>query len=156
MSFPYIMGPWDLTKVDMKRIVFSSGTTIQEAGRKRAAPHIKTYIRHGEGSIDWALTTSANMSKQAWGEAVNRAGEVRIASWEIGVLVWPSLFAEKAKMVGTFQKDAPAKDEEEDVPVVGLRIPYNLPLQKYGVNEKPWVATATHVEPDWKGERWVV
>lgn len=128
------------------------GTAVQEAGRKRAAPHIKTYIRHGEKSIDWALTTSANLSKQAWGEAVNGAGESRIASWEIGVLVWPSLFDERATMVGTFQKDTP--DGDAETPIVGLRIPYNLPLQRYGADEKPWVATASYTEPDGQGRKW--
>lgn len=141
--------------------------SVHEAGRKRAAPHIKTYIRYGaDSSIDWALSSSANLSKQAWGEAVNGAGEVRIASWEIGVLVWPSLFADKAKMVGTFQKNTPdssggggkggelAETVSPAGPVVGLRIPYDLPLQAYGANEKPWVATASHSEPDWKGQMW--
>lgn len=124
----------------------------KEAGRKRAAPHIKTYIRYGEKSIDWALTTSANLSKQAWGEAVNSSGEVRIASWEIGVLVWPALFSEKARMVGTFQADT--AEESTETPTVALRIPYNQPLQSYGADEKPWVATASYAEPDWKGRVW--
>ncbi|KAJ4294817.1 hypothetical protein N0V88_005051 [Collariella sp. IMI 366227] len=73
-------------------------TPIKEAGRKRAAPHIKTYVRYGGNSdqtLDWALVTSANLSKQAWGEAVNGStGEMRIQSYEIGVLVWPELFVE--------------------------------------------------------------
>ena len=132
-------------------------SVIREAGRKRAAPHIKTYIRYGEKSIDWALTTSANLSKQAWGEAASGTGEMRIASWEIGVLVWPTLFAEEARMVGTFQKDTPDREEEDQdakSPVVGLRIPYNLPLQSYGADEKPWVATATYAESDWQGRTW--
>lgn len=140
---------------DAPRGHLEPGSVVQEAGRKRAAPHIKTYIRYGEDgakSIDWALTTSANLSKQAWGEAANGAGEVRIASWEIGVLVWPSLFAEKARMVGTFQRDTPNGDAE--TPIVGLRIPYNLPLQSYGKDEKPWVATASYTEADWQGRTW--
>lgn len=99
---------------------------------------------------------------------MNGAGEIRIASWEIGVLVWPSLFAENAKMVGTFHKDLPdnsdgsstGKEDEMETgnngPVVGLRIPYNLPLQTYGAEEKPWVATASYAEPDWKGQLWTV
>lgn len=141
---------------DTMNLALKPDSEIQEAGRKRAAPHIKTYIRYGEKSIDWALTTSANLSKQAWGEAVNAtSGEVRIASWEIGVLVWPSLFAEDAKMVGTFQKDTPDADGQE-TSIVGLRIPYNLPLQPYGANEKPWVATQSYHEPDWQGQMWVV
>lgn len=150
---------WFLTdpfKADLRLTELPPSSIIQEAGRKRAAPHIKTYIRYGQRSIDWALTTSANMSKQAWGEAVNSSGEVRIASWEIGILVWPALFADNAKMIGTFQQDTPIRDKANKFPVVGLRIPYNLPLQPYGADEKPWVATASHTEPDWKGQAWVV
>ncbi|KAI3332224.1 tyrosyl-DNA phosphodiesterase [Xylariaceae sp. AK1471] len=131
----------------------------KDAGRKRAAPHIKTYIRYGEKSIDWALLTSANVSKQAWGEATNKAGEVRIASWEIGVLVWPELLAgdTEAKMVGTFKTDRSMKEDDVDdgdSPVVGLRIPYSLPLQKYGSSEVPWVATTSYMELDWMGQVW--
>ncbi|KAI1386694.1 phospholipase D/nuclease [Hypoxylon trugodes] len=127
-----------------------------EAGRKRAAPHIKTYIRYNEGkTIDWALLTSANISKQAWGEPTKVPGEIRIASWEIGVLMWPELFADKAKMMPIFKSNMPTKeslDDQEDI--VGLRMPYSLPLQKYGDDEVPWVATAKYTEPDWKGGVW--
>ncbi|OTB06525.1 hypothetical protein M426DRAFT_9657 [Hypoxylon sp. CI-4A] len=128
----------------------------RDGGRRRAAPHIKTYIRYNEnGSIDWALLTSANISKQAWGEAPSPARQIRIASWEIGVLVWPQLFADKAEMVGTFMTDIPTKDQlDGDRPLVGLRIPYSLPLQKYDSSEVPWVATAAYTEPDCKGGIW--
>lgn len=137
----------------------SSNIGRQDAGRGRAAPHIKTYIRYGEKSIDWALLTSANVSKQAWGEAPNASREMRIASWEIGVLVWPELLADKAKMVGTFKTDTPSESSlvaqnDDTCPLVGLRIPYDLPLKRYGPNEKPWVATAEYSEPDWKGRAW--
>ncbi|GKT45619.1 putative U3 small nucleolar RNA-associated protein 13 [Colletotrichum spaethianum] len=129
---------------------------IQEAGRKRAAPHIKTYIRYGDKSIDWALVTSANISKQAWGEAAGASQEVRIASWEIGVLVWPSAITDKATMVGTFETDMPSKDVGDGDPVVGMRIPYNLPLQAYGKDEIPWVASMVHTDPDRMGRLWGV
>ncbi|KAI9749617.1 MAG: hypothetical protein M1835_001517, partial [Candelina submexicana] len=69
---------------------------IREAGRRRAAPHIKTYIRFTDSSmrsVDWAMVTSANLSTQAWGAVANANGEVRICSWEIGVVVWPGLWA---------------------------------------------------------------
>lgn len=166
---------------------------IREAGRQRAAPHIKTFFRYAnhksKSSIDWALLTSANLSKQAWGDAQskNNAGEpqVRICSYEIGVLVWPELFADgdsssdgkkggKAEMVPTFLTDTPSpsrnngtsfggekergkggdENKEEPTVVVGLRMPYNLPLQRYGPQEVPWVATANHLEPDWMGQVW--
>ncbi|TGJ81080.1 hypothetical protein E0Z10_g7690 [Xylaria hypoxylon] len=134
--------------------------THKDAGRKRAAPHIKTYIRYGEKSIDWALLTSANVSKQAWGEAINRAGEVRVASWEIGVLVWPELLTgdAEAKMIGTFKTDEPKSEEangDDSSPIVGLRIPYDLPLQKYANSEVPWVATMSYTEPDRLGKMWL-
>jgi tyrosyl-DNA phosphodiesterase 1 len=97
------------------------------------------------------------MSKQAWGEAENASKEVRVASWEIGVLVWPSLLAgtKEAKMIGTFQTDTPGTANIDGQPVVGLRIPYSLPLQAYGEGEIPWVATMNHVEPDSFGGTWV-
>lgn len=164
-------------------------TPIREAGRKRAAPHIKTFIRYANNHtrIDWALLTSANLSKQAWGDAQskNNAGEpqVRICSYEIGVLVWPELFVDdvekgRAVMVPTFLTDTPTttasvngggedggkggskqlekkeKEGEEAMTVVGFRMPYNLPLQRYGPQEVPWVATANHLEPDWMGQVW--
>ncbi len=137
-------------------------------GRKRAAPHIKTYIRYHRtsdgknGSVDWALLTSANMSKQAWGEAANASSRLeRVASWEIGVLVWPDLFAADgtARMAGAFGTDVPAREDLDgdgngngNGPLVGLRIPYSLPLQLYGDTAGPWVATETYTTPDCKGQ----
>lgn len=128
-----------------------------DSGRARASPHIKTYIRYNSKSIDWALLTSANLSKQAWGEALRRAtGEVRVTSWEVGVLLWPDLLQKDSIMVPTFQSDTPReKDWEGDGrPIVGLRIPYNMPLQQYGSDEIPWVATLDYSEPDRHGQRW--
>ncbi|KAM7187857.1 Tyrosyl-DNA phosphodiesterase I [Rhypophila sp. PSN 637] len=141
---------------------------IMNAGRNRAAPHIKTYIRYSNlninntssdttnPDIEWALLTSANLSKQAWGEAPlsTGSGEMRIASYELGVLVWPELFAEGAVMRGTFLTDTPSSTSEEAAAVVGLRMPYSLPLRKYGKEEIPWVAAASYDEPDWRGCYW--
>lgn len=97
------------------------------------------------------------MSKQAWGaEATGTSTEVRVASWEIGVLVWPSLLTGKsdAEMVGTFQTDTPSTEKTSSKAVVGLRIPYSLPLQAYGEGEVPWVATMGYDEPDNRGSVW--
>ena len=130
----------------------------QDAGRDRAAPHIKTYIRYNsENTIDWAMLTSANISKQAWGEAAKSSSEMRLASWEIGVLIWPELYGTDFSMVGTFKSDAPdTKDvSREGSKAVGLRIPYSLPLQRYGDSEVPWVATLNHSQPDCLGRRWM-
>lgn len=147
-------------------------TPKREAGRRRAAPHVKTYIRYtdtGMDSIDWAMVASANLSTQAWGAAANAQGEVRICSWEIGVVVWPDLFIEDddvpgttatsttktAKMVPCFKRDQPVESESmDDDVVVGFRMPYDLPLTSYGPGDQPWCATANYTEPDWLGQTW--
>jgi tyrosyl-DNA phosphodiesterase-1 len=135
-------------------------TSTLDAGRKRAAPHIKTYVRFGDSShtdIDWMLVTSANLSKQAWGEATNAAGEVRVCSYEIGVLVWPELFGDDAKMVPTFKTDTPGPGDagKGDARVlVGARMPYDLPIVPYARNDVPWCASAVYTEPDWMGQTW--
>jgi tyrosyl-DNA phosphodiesterase-1 len=138
-----------------------------EALRGPAAPHIKTYIRFSDQehkTIDWAMVTSANLSKQAWGDVVNKKDEIWIQSWEAGVVVWPALFAEpdaekEVVMVPVFAKDMPGSDDEssenKDRTVVGFRMPYDLPLQSYASMDKPWCATAQYLEPDWKGQAWV-
>lgn len=109
--------------------------------------------------MDWALLTSSNLSKQAWGEAVQTTGVCRIASWEIGVLVWPDLLADDgqtAVMVPTFQSDRPEAQscENDGKQLVGIRVPYNMPLQPYGSQEVPWVVTMKHTEPDNCGRIW--
>ena len=147
----------------------SSVAGIREAGRRRAAPHIKTYIRFSDDSmtkIDWAMVTSANLSTQAWGAATNPAGEVRICSYEIGVVVWPALWDDgvegSAEMVPVFKKDLPDalltdKGDKTGLGVrtrVGVRMPYDLPLVLYRDDEMPWCATAPDSEPDWMGRVW--
>lgn len=141
---------------------------IQDAGRRRAAPHIKTYIRFADAqmeTIDWALVTSANLSTQAWGAAANASGEVRICSWEVGVLVWPELLTEpepqgqaQSIMVPCFKKDLPGVSQVSGCPkteaLTGFRMPYDLPLTSYSAQDVPWCATMSHLEPDWCGQTW--
>lgn len=61
-------------------------------------------------------------------------------------------------MVGTFGTDKAQLLEDETVgarSVIGLRIPYDVPLQQYGREEIPWVATMAHSEPDCLGQTWI-
>jgi len=134
-------------------------THLREAGRRRAAPHIKTYVRFSDSSmenIDWAMVTSANISTQAWGLATSAGGEVRICSYEIGVVVWPALWGDDAEMVPVFRTDTPPlREEKEEVKTtVGWRMPYDLPLVPYKHDEMPWCATEVCNEPDWMGRVW--
>ncbi|ORY09494.1 tyrosyl-DNA phosphodiesterase I [Clohesyomyces aquaticus] len=153
----------------------------RKAERGPAAPHIKTYIRFRDSrqkSIDWAMVTSANLSKQAWGELENKNGEVWIQSWECGVVVWPDLFKpsddremdmvpvfgndmpeQKAEHEGTGLEDSDQKASKGDVEdsrktLVGFRMPYDLPLSPYKKDEVPWCATLPDSEPDWRGAVW--
>ena len=132
----------------------------QDSGRNRAAPHIKTYMRfNSEGTIDWALLTSANVSKQAWGYLKNRTGEIHISSWEIGLLVWPGLYGDhnNTKMVPTFRTNNPSPEGLHDgETVIAVRMPYSLPLKKYDKDMVPWVSTNTHSQVDWRGVAWAV
>ena len=145
---------------------FSQKSTTREAGRQRAAPHIKTYVRFSDANemetIDWAMVTSANVSTQAWGAAVGPGGDVRICSYEIGVMVWPALWDEDGKpgsavMAPAFKRDRPdVKEDGEngERKVVGWRMPYDLPLRPYKKDEMPWCAEMPSNERDWKGQAW--
>lgn len=148
----------------------------RSAYRGPAAPHIKTYIRFSNTerqTIDWAMVTSANLSKQAWGDLENKKGEIWIQSWETGIVVWPDLFSSggNSVMVPMFGKDMPGAKEGnavkgrgmhgrerggEGTTIIGFRMPYDLPLSPYGADEVPWCATMAHEEPDWAGRTWVV
>ncbi|KAF1834030.1 phospholipase D/nuclease [Decorospora gaudefroyi] len=165
--------------------VSSNRISRQEAHRGSAAPHIKTYIRfsnEAHKTIDWAMVTSANLSKQAWGDVVNKKEEIWIQSWETGVVVWPALFddgAEQVTMVPVFGKDLPGPEDVPDAKpekktememetgtgteeqakanpktAVGFRMPYDLPLRPYEADEKPWCATMGYQEPDRFGHAW--
>lgn len=181
---------------------FGSEPAVASALRGSAASHIKTYIRyaHPKGSalgsagtrIEWAMLTSANLSMQAWGALPSvdggarktraeqtpdeRGKEVRICSWEIGVIVWPELIVgsvrgdgtKQATMVPVFGRDGPGLEhvvglENEgkaekggggEKVVTGWRMPYDLPLMPYGKDDEPWCATARYAEPDVRGCAW--
>lgn len=85
---------------------------------------------------------------------------MRIASYEIGVLVWPGLFGEHATMVPTFKTDTPSipgkklgrGEEKENGWLIGARMPYDLPLVPYTRSDEPWCATKSYNEPDWNGD----
>jgi tyrosyl-DNA phosphodiesterase-1 len=104
------------------------------------------------------LVTSSNLSTQAWGAALNSEGDIRICSYEIGVMVWPELFSDNAIMVPAFKSDTPSTDiggARKDL-IIGARMPYDLPLVPYADDDEPWCGTSSYSEPDWKGQTYNV
>ncbi|RMD40290.1 hypothetical protein DV735_g4847, partial [Chaetothyriales sp. CBS 134920] len=143
------------------------------SGRGQAAPHIKTYIQYSSKptqetlsqdaiNIEWALLTSANLSMQAWGSLPRGAKDesyVHIQSYEIGVLVWPELFGgeKRTRIVPVFGKDLPDEPRQREdglETLVGLRMPYDLPLTAYSPNDLPWSMHSSYPEPDVLGGTW--
>lgn len=155
---------------------WTRSTNGKHALRENSAPHIKTYISFENEpttqaptpAINWALLTSANLSIHAWGTEPKMPtaakgskkpkfnaedAEVHIQSYELGVLVWPDLWADavqggRCAMVPTFGKDMPSKTTGQAGTVVGLRMPYDLPLTKYTTGDVPWSPGVPHPEPD--------
>ena len=151
----------------------------EHAFREFAAPHIKTYIsfqreptaQSPSPAINWALLTSANLSMQAWGTEPRmptppkgkakpkfdaKEAEVHIQSYELGVLVWPELWADDAPrghctMVPTFGQDLPQNTVGQAGTVIGMRMPYDLPLTRYTASDIPWSPHVPHPEPDRHG-----
>lgn len=152
------------------------GSKPKEDGAQRgpAAPHIKTYIRFAPVNktsstrrIEWALLTSANLSIQAWGTSPKPPNKkekaeglndsyVQVQSYELGVLVWPELFGGKQDvlMVPVFGRDTPDHRLETQANIIGLRMPYDLPLEPYGKGECPWSSNLVYPEPDSLGNTW--
>ncbi|RPB09609.1 phospholipase D/nuclease [Morchella conica CCBAS932] len=144
------------------------------SGRTRAAPHIKSYIRFTDQtcrSVEWAMLTSANLSTQAWGTALKNPsggflgpgqGEVKISSYEVGVLIYPELFEDsnedKVEIIPVFKKDTPdvSIDNSKSAKVMGLRMPYDLPIRPYGKDDVPWCGSKSYAELDWRGKSWEI
>lgn len=78
-----------------------------------------------------------------------------IASWELGVLIWPSIFGQDVQMVATTDGDLPTQSTIHNPTVlVGVRTPYTMPLRPYQADEIPWVVSMEHTEPDCLGRTW--
>jgi tyrosyl-DNA phosphodiesterase 1 len=134
-----------------------------DAGRDRAAPHIKTYGRITDNrTFDWFLMTSANLSKPAWGTYEGKPPHtgLRIRSYEAGVLFDPALWGDNVVMVPTFKSDFPsdeqiewAKEKSYEV-IVAIRVPWDLPFKRYAPDDVPWVKNRSYEGTDWLGVSW--
>ncbi|KAK6352314.1 hypothetical protein TWF730_009144 [Orbilia blumenaviensis] len=174
-----------------------------EAERGKATPHIKTYNcfspprADNEGCeytkdyddeneigaptivpMDWAMITSANLSKQAWGNPARGSGHSatsKIQSYEVGVLVHPGLWKDLLKgdtgsvtMSAVGGKDwlAGGGTRVRDTDVsesmdgkcgtikIGIRLAYDYPLKPYTNSDEPWCKDTSYTVRDWKGITW--
>jgi tyrosyl-DNA phosphodiesterase 1 len=133
------------------------------AGRDRAAPHIKTYGRlTDDKTFDWFLMTSANLSKAAWGSQEGKPPStgMRIRNYEAGVLFEPGLWGDETVIVPTFRSDVPSEDqvcwakERGYKVIVGIRVAWDLPFKKYEEGDVPWVKNRSYEGTDWLGTTW--
>ncbi|CAI8048387.1 Tyrosyl-DNA phosphodiesterase 1 [Geodia barretti] len=133
----------------------------EETGRTRAAPHVKTYMRVSPDQREaaWILITSCNLSKAAWGALEKKGSQLKIRSYEIGVLFLPSDQETSAGhtsfSVATMHPHGPGAGSSS-VPGMGMRLvtPFDLPLTPYTREDQPWVWNARHMKPDSKGNVW--
>ncbi|KAJ6258616.1 hypothetical protein Dda_6663 [Drechslerella dactyloides] len=174
---------------------------LVEAERGKATPHIKTYNHFspprvdakgeeattgkreeeesfappGFVAMDWAMITSANLSKQAWGNPA-KGNTSKIQSYEAGVMIHPGLFKGLLKddegyvqmfavggkdWIGDDGEQVRAEDLRETMDgkwrmvKVGVRLPYDYPLKKYEKTDEPWCRDEEYGQlRDWKGTRW--
>ncbi|XP_047938783.1 tyrosyl-DNA phosphodiesterase 1 isoform X1 [Salvia hispanica] len=147
------------------------------AGRCRAMPHIKTFMRYSGQNIAWLLLTSSNLSKAAWGALQKNNSQLMIRSYELGVLFLP--FARKCEYSFSCTDDGlPPKDElasslslemkptklvslvwkgeenEECGEVIRLPVPYELPPRPYSSGDTPWSWDRRYTEKDVYGQVW--
>ncbi|XP_065216562.1 probable tyrosyl-DNA phosphodiesterase [Planococcus citri] len=101
--------------------------------RTKSMPHIKTYCRISpcKKYLSWFLLTSANLSKAAWGMENKAKTDLRILSYEAGVLFIPTFLIEKDRFPLTNEKPS------EDGPQFPLH--YDIPPTPYTSSDSPWV-----------------
>ena len=134
-------------------------------------PHIKSYCDYSVAAgsaakINYFLLTSANMSKQAWGQLqnVDKPGEppqIAISSYELGVLFFnpatPASSSASSAASASFSSESASSSKSSsepplpclvhaglaaalppDQPARRLPIPYALLPPKFGHYDEPW------------------
>jgi tyrosyl-DNA phosphodiesterase-1 len=139
-----------------------------QPGRKLVPPHIKSYVRHvaltqstddatsppagATVEIPWALVTSANFSKAAWGQLQKSDTQLMILNFEIGVLFLPQRCrSQPTSPVPRFY----AGPEASIADPAKLCFPYpsSLPPRRYSNTDRPWISDEAHIKPDNFGVR---
>jgi tyrosyl-DNA phosphodiesterase-1 len=116
-------------------------------GRARAMPHIKTFVRHAGPRLAWLILGSHNFSKAAWGELQLGDSQLKIMSYELGVLFTGARAAPGAAMVATAAGAPPGLRGA----TLALPVPYALPPAPYGSQDQPWNWEEDRRQPDVHG-----
>lgn len=122
----------------------------EQCGRSQAAPHIKTYLRTSPdcSKMAWFLVTSANLSKAAWGAMEKKGAQLKIRSYEIGVLFLPTDQENSCELLNVASDGAEATDQP------AISVPFDLPLTAYNKDDQPWIWNARYMKPDSRGNSW--
>ncbi|RLN73418.1 hypothetical protein BBJ28_00011924 [Nothophytophthora sp. Chile5] len=141
--------------------------------RQNAMPHIKTYARFDPrdekaGTLDWAIMTSSNMSKAAWGAFQKNKTQFMIRSYELGVMFLPPLLTRESSgprmrlsVIGSKAAEDSGVVAREDSntqqqATILLPLPFQFPLKTYDPKkDEPWVWDLTREDSDIFGSAYI-
>ncbi|KAG6972586.1 hypothetical protein JG687_00001387 [Phytophthora cactorum] len=139
-----------------------------ELHRQNAMPHTKSYARFNPsddkaGELDWAIVTSSNLSKAAWGALQKNKTQFMIRSYELGVMFLPPLLGRQSKetpsRLATIGSKAAEKSNvagSDTQPTELLPLPYRFPLTTYNPKkDEPWVWDLVRESPDIFGNAYI-
>lgn len=121
--------------------------------RANAMPHIKTYAQFDpaetEGTLRWALLSSANLSSAAWGSYQKKKNQFMIRSFELGVLFHPKIYRNDHLCTDHLVAVGTPADDSSLENIIRVPIPYNFPLLEYDTKQdEPWVWNLVRDIPD--------
>lgn len=136
----------------------SSSNKSEQSKREYLSPHVKTYTLTEDRfkTLKWFILTSANVSSHAWGKpmkfdpANKTLLHYEIGSYEVGVFVVPERLhlasdngheqLKRVQLIPTYGRDTLPNGTAtaSDTIQFPIRLPYDTPLEKYGVGDEPW------------------
>jgi tyrosyl-DNA phosphodiesterase-1 len=100
--------------------------------------------------VAWFLLTSANLSKAAWGVLEKKGTQLRIRSYEIGVLLLPNYQDPSLDNFILPRDILPSSGASS----LFLPVPVDFPLTSYASTDGPWIWDEKYTEPDCRGNIW--
>ncbi|DAZ93126.1 TPA: LOW QUALITY PROTEIN: hypothetical protein N0F65_009702, partial [Lagenidium giganteum] len=124
--------------------------------RQNAMPHMKSYARfqtspESFGVLDFAILTSSNLSKAAWGCLQKNNTQFMIRSYELGVLFLPQTSTTSNSQPDPSPLIVLGSPAAERAPPSArfLPLPYTFPPATYNPKtDEPWVWDLVREDPD--------